>query len=183
MEIRNVIIMRLAVGYIFMGFVKQYVHPDPLTDSGTTKFDFNAFKLAILVTAPSVVIHEFGHKFVAMAFGLTATFKAAYFWLLLGIFLKAIGSAFIFFVPAYVSFSAAASQFQVMFISIAGPLMNLVMFGGAYYALKYRKVSYKFIPAVHLFKQINLFLFGLNMIPIPGFDGFHFFRALLNVVF
>ena len=33
------------------------------------------------------------------------------------------------------------------------------------------------------FKQINMFLFILNMIPIPGFDGFNFFISLFKAFF
>jgi Zn-dependent protease len=36
---------------------------------------------------------------------------------------------------------------------------------------------------LYFFKQINMFLFILNMIPIPGFDGFNVFYQLFKALF
>ena len=63
-EIGQFIILTLALGYIFSGFIKT----DPYKPRKL--FDWEDIKFAAIVSTPAVVLHEFGHKFVALAFGL-----------------------------------------------------------------------------------------------------------------
>ena len=55
-------------------------------------FNWIDFKYAIYVSAPAIIIHELGHKFVAMAYGYTATFEMFSLGLAIGVVLKLIGS-------------------------------------------------------------------------------------------
>lgn len=180
MEIIDAIIISLAVGYIMMDYFKRYISPSPLTYYGTRFFDANAFKLAVMVVAPSIILHELGHKFAAMGFGYAAVFHAAYFWLVLGVLLKTMGSSFIFFVPAFTSISVGMNNLQAMITSASGPLTNLLIFLGA--TIVMRSTS-KYSSVLHLLKKVNLFLFAFNMIPIPGFDGFYIFGSLIALIF
>ena len=116
--------------------------------------------------------------------GLFATFHAAYTWLGLGVVLKLVGAPFVFFVPAYVAHSAAALPWQSALIAFAGPGVNLILWLGAAYILKKSKnLSHTKSVALHLTSKINMFLFIFNMIPIPGFDGWHVFSGLLGTLF
>jgi Zn-dependent protease len=184
--------MSLAVGFIFKDLFKRpapLAHEyDPMAGYDKKfkkKFDWEDLWYAIIVAAPAIILHEFGHKFVAMAFGLTATFHAAYTWLGIGVVLKLISFPFIFFVPAYVSYPAAATNIQSAFISFAGPAVNCILWLTALLILRSKKLSKKLtIPqrhALYLMKLINLFMFAFNMIPIPGFDGWHFFTSLWHI--
>ena len=69
LEIVDIIIISLALGYIFKDFFRKPapIEYDPLTHYKNQRKD--NFKFAILVTAPAVVLHELGHKVVAMIFG------------------------------------------------------------------------------------------------------------------
>ncbi len=171
-ELFDVLIMTLAVGYIFMDLFRR----QPIG------FDKNAFLFACLVTAPALIVHELAHKFVALSFGLQATFHAAYFWLILGIVLKMLRFGFIFFVPAYVSIGTAqATQIAPLasaIIAFAGPFLNFVLFFVSWLLLKQRRMKHSTFIFLQVTKQINLFLFVFNMLPIPLFDGWKVYQGL-----
>ncbi len=101
-EIFDVVVMTIAVGYIFMHFLKKPVHSPDYYLKGRG-FDWETFKMACWVTAPALILHELAHKFVALGFGFNAVFHAAYIFLAIGVILRLAGSNFIFFVPAYVA--------------------------------------------------------------------------------
>ena len=187
MEIIDIIIMTLAIGFIFKDWFKKPVvyHDDPYAAyQKQRKFiNWDDFKFAIIVTAPAIIFHELGHKFVAMSMGLYATFHAAYTWLGLGIVLKVMGAPFVFFIPAYVAHSAAASPLQSALIAFAGPAVNLLLWLGAAYILKNsKKLSSLQHGILVLTKKINMFLFIFNMIPIPPFDGGHVIVGLWETI-
>lgn len=177
-EIIDIFIMTLALGFIFSGLFqrRRFI-------GLKHRFDFEGFKFATMVTAPAVVFHELGHKFVAIVFGINAVFHAAYFWLFMGVALKLANFPFIFFIPGYVTYpTGIGTNLQNALIALAGPLTNLVIFIVASLLLKRVKKKKQFL-LVYLTKQINLFLFIFNMIPIPPFDGGHFFYNLLKAIF
>lgn len=175
-EIFDIIAMTAFIGFIFKDFFRRpaTVHYDPLT---TIKrgFNWDNFLFACYLVAPAIILHEFAHKFVGLSFGLQSTFHAAYGWLALGLVLKLVNFGFIFFVPAYVSITGAGTHLQFAAISVAGPLMNALLWLGAGLALRFAKINSKYIPFVILTKRINMFLFFFNMIPIRPFDGGGFF--------
>ena len=179
MEIADLIIMTLGLGYIFSSYIKQ-----PQTELSLIKkpswFDKEGFKLSTYVTAPAVVLHELSHKIVAMSFGLQAVFHASYPGLAIGIFLKLISSPFIIFTPGYVSI-ANATPFQSAITSFAGPLMNLTLWGLATLFLNYStKLTRNQAIILHLSKQINLFLVLFNMIPLGPFDGAKVLQGIIH---
>lgn len=200
-ELLDIAIMTLALGFIFkdvfMPRVQKLVNTDnydPLVHYRQMgrQHHMGGFVLAIIVTAPAIILHELGHKFVAMAFGAVATFKAAYAWLGLGVLLKLMNFGFIFFVPAYVSWvpgsdSAAAfmaaNPWVASVIAFAGPAVNLILFLVPFLLLKnaqFRKRYKKYIAILFLTSRINLFLFVFNMLPIPAFDGWHVYSGLIK---
>jgi Zn-dependent protease len=173
-ELFDVLIMTLAVGYIFMDlFRRQHFG-----------FDKKAFLFACLVTAPALIAHELAHKFVALSYGLDATFHAAYFWLALGIILKMLRFGFIFFVPAYVSIgNGAVAPSASALIAFAGPALNLVLFIASWAMLKQKRMKRNTWIFWQVTKQINLFLFIFNMLPIPFFDGLKVYQGLYQTLF
>ncbi|MFC1728686.1 hypothetical protein ACFLZ7_04475 [Nanoarchaeota archaeon] len=174
-EIIDMIIMVAFVGFIFSGFIRlKQTHPPKI-------FEWENFKFAAYLTAPALIFHELAHKFVAIGFGFEATFHAAYFWLILGTGLRLMGFPFIFFVPAFVSIPGAVSiaPLQYSMIAFAGPAMNALLWLGAWYYLKnHQHMGRRKFALIYLTKQINMFLFIFNMLPIPGFDGSKVFSGL-----
>ena len=180
-EFIDILIMTVAVGYIFMDFFRL--------KRDTPGFSWNQLGLACLVTAPALIAHELAHKFTALAFGLEAVFHAAYTWLGIGIALKLVQSPFIFFVPGYVSIQCAAQPCSIAplvsaLIAFAGPLLNLALYLVAklittQHLARTRRWLFFWI----LTQRINGFLFILNMLPIPGFDGYTVYRGLWQAFF
>jgi Zn-dependent protease len=182
MEIFDIILMTLVVGFVFKDLFKPIKKTKDVLDKYLKKhsgFDWQSFWFAAMVTAPAIILHELGHKITALSFGLSAVFNAAYIWLGIAILLKLAGSSFIFFVPAYVSISGNATHIQQALTAFAGPGVNLILFIIALIVLKTgKKLDVKTLHFWQLTKSINLFLFIFNMIPIPGFDGFTVFKNL-----
>jgi Zn-dependent protease len=166
-EIIDLIIMTLALGYIFSGYIPQ---PKTVYRILRPSFNFQTFKYSCLIAAPAVVLHELAHKFVALAFGVPATFKMFPFGLLLGIVLKLLSSPLLIIAPGYVQLPVLQSSL-IRIIALAGPLTNLILFLIAYYVLKKVDLSKKWFILWTLTKQINLILFIFNMLPIPPLDG------------
>jgi len=129
MELVDLVVMIAAVGFIF----KDFFQFNRISSSGLPiiqKWDWDAIKMAIYATAPAIVFHELGHKFVAIAFGYAAVFKAAYGFLAFGVVLKLLKFPFVFFVPGYVQVQAGLATtdpIAAASIAIAGPLVNLLL--------------------------------------------------------
>lgn len=188
-ELFDIIVMTVAVGFIFKDTFARHKAPvsdtyDPLEDYSFGGFGWRDLWFACLITAPGIIFHELAHKFAALALGINATFHAAYFWLVIGIILKLVNFGFIFFVPGYVSHSGLATPMQSALISFAGPFLNLVLWLGSWGLLHARlQLTSRQKYVLLLTKQINMFLFIFNMLPIPPFDGGHFFSALFEMLF
>ena len=185
-EIIDLILMTFFVGYIFSDLIPiRREHYDPLTYY-RKRFDFEGLKFAILATAPAIILHELAHKFVALGFGLDAVFYAFYrstFTLMLGVFTiisKLTGFGFMFFVPGFVGISGHGTHLQFALAALAGPLVNLILWLGAWYVLKNRKYKRKHYLLLLLTQRINMFLFIFNILPIPGFDGYRVFIGLVK---
>ena len=97
--------------------------------------------------------------------------------------LKLLNFGFIFFVPGYVTHAAAASPLTDAAIAFAGPLLNLILWIGAFILLKTSAVKGKWLIVLEYTKSINMFLFFFNMIPLGPFDGAHVFQGLFEYWF
>ena len=60
-EAIDLVVMTVALGTIFSIILKQQIH-------GKAHMDWKLFRFSVLLAAPAVVLHELGHKFVALAF-------------------------------------------------------------------------------------------------------------------
>ncbi len=185
-EIFDAVFMSLGVGFIFKDIISQNLprmNHDPLKVH-PLGFDWSGFMMTVAITAPAVVVHELAHKLVALIFGLTATFHAAYTWLAIGIILKLLNFPFVFFVPGYVSIGGNFSPLTHSIVAFAGPFLNLVLWLGCYALYKFRIVKKKkYLPLLILTSKINMFLFIFNMLPIPFFDGFAVYKGIFNTLF
>lgn len=170
-EIIDAAIMTIAVGYIFMR---------------SEKFTWTTLIHSSMMIAPTIILHELGHKFIAMLFGLQATFNAAYGWLAIGVALKVLHSPILLFVPAFVQITCGTtceiSPLQSALIAFAGPGVNLVFYLISLCALKNHQMNEKWHTFWIISKQLNLLLFIINMLPIPGVDGLKIYEGIYNAL-
>ncbi len=185
-EIVDMLLMIGVIGFIFMNTFKTAKKNEDVLARYLRKasgFQWADFWFAALVTAPAIILHELGHKITALSFGLSATFHAAYLWLAIAIVLRLINFPFIFFVPAFVSIGGAATVGESTLIAFMGPAVNLALFLTAFIVLKTTpRLKTSTFHFWTLTRNINIFLFIFNMIPIPGFDGFTVFSGLWHMV-
>jgi len=179
-EIIDIIIMTFAIGYIFSTFIKRQPEEgyDPLKFYEKNPF-WEDLKFGSMIAAPAVVLHELAHKFTAMAFGATATLHAPIGWYLVIILLRMLNFPLIFFVGGYVSHTPLL-PLQSSIVAVAGPLINLILFLLCISLVKFKLINRKYYRMITISGKLNLFLFIFNMLPIPGFDGAHFFSSLLT---
>ena len=172
-EILYFIILTGVIGYIFTGiFIKR---PRTIYDRmNPKKIKLEDFKFAVLIAAPAIILHELAHKFVAMGFGVEATFELFPFGLILGIFLKLIGSPFLIIAPGYVTIGSEifANALAYRIIAFAGPATNLLLWGVSKIVLKkVKKLTTTQKAALMMSQRLNILLFFFNMIPFGPFDG------------
>ncbi|HIH31394.1 TPA: hypothetical protein HA235_01680 [Candidatus Woesearchaeota archaeon] len=182
-EIFDMLLMIAVVGFIFKDTFKTPVKQNDELSKYLRKsrFNWDDFWFAAMVTAPAILLHELGHKIIALNYGLSAVFNAAYIWLIVAVILKLISFPFIFFVPAYVQIIGAATTTQHTLIAFAGPGVNLILFLLALIITKTQKLKTKKLHFWVLTKNINLFLLIFNLLPIPGFDGYQVFSGLWKI--
>lgn len=185
--------------------------PKSFLDKLKGYFDYN-YWFSMIVIAPAIVLHELSHKVVAQYLGLNATFHAAYNFLAFALVMKIVFPLFIFFVPGYVSsYCTQAGPSCIMssvsnslvpsakasaMIAFGGPFANLLLYLIASFLLSHyystnilnanslrSKKDKAIMLALIITKKINLFLFVLNMLPVPGFDGFHVYYNLYHMFF
>ena len=187
-EILNLIILTVAIGYIFTGYIRTPEHMR--LGFKKPKFNWQDFKFATLIAAPGVVLHELAHKFVALGFGLQAAFHIWYPGLGIAIFLKLINSPFLLIAPGYVQIGNIADgltplleNLSTVLVSFAGPLVNLLIWFIAGFILNNSKTLTKNqATALFLTKRINMLLFVFNMLPIPPLDGSKVLFGLFKLI-
>ena len=183
LEIFDIIVMAVAIGYIFSSFIKR----EPLEGYDPLKFYKKSplvenIKSAALIAAPAVILHELAHKFVAIAFGAQATLHAPYTMYAIVIMLKLINFPIMFFVGGYVTHTPLPAL-QSSIVSIAGPLTNLFLWIALILVTHLKLVNKKYYKIIVPMGKLNILLFIFNMLPIPGFDGYWFFRSLFSYLF
>ncbi len=180
LELLNLVIATLVVGYIFSGIVK-FKKADIL--DSYKRFDFEEFKFAVLVAAPGVILHELSHKFVAIGLGLSAVFQIWPTGLILGVVMKLLNSPLVLVTPGYVSIEGA-NTIEFVLTAFAGPFVNLVLWIGASFLLSKKiDMGKKSTLVLLLTKEVNKWLFIFNMIPIPPLDGSKVLYPLFGALF
>ncbi len=161
-EVIDIILTIIIAGYVLR----------PLT-KGDLKESF-------IIAGLSIVLHELGHKFIAINFGFKAVYHANLSGLGFGLILSLLNVP-VFFVPAFVSISGDGSSIGYLFTALAGPLTNLLIFLisrtllSKFNYIKWVQDNNEFINSLMI---INLWLGLFNLIPIPGTDGFNALYSL-----
>jgi Zn-dependent protease len=168
LELLEILVSSAVLTYIFSGLVPG------------RRGLWEDLKLSAAISVPSLVLHELAHKFSAIFLGYAATYHANIPGLMLGVVLKMVGFPFIFFIPAYVSVpSFPFNKWFFLIISLAGPAMNALLIGLSY-LLEDKVKKRNHLLILYLTRKINTWLLILNLLPIPGTDGFNALRYLFS---
>jgi len=155
-----------------------------------------------IAAATGFIIHEMGHKFVAIRHGYVAHFRLWTWGLLLTLVtVVATGGAFLFGAPGAVYISPSASvnyygygygyswsttpadvEHENMIISAAGPGINLAFALGFLVTLLVLPSPSGFLYDVAVFGfTLNVGLGSFNMLPVPPLDGSKIFRKSIPI--
>jgi len=183
-EIRDIIAMTLVIGFIFSKFFKREPSHsyDPLKYYQKQNTLMDQILYGAMIAGPAVVLHELAHKFVAMGFGATATLHAPYIMYAIVVLMMLMNFPIIFLIGGYVETVGVLTALQSALVAIAGPLTNFILWFLFRSSIKYNIAPKKYWRELAMMAKLNLFLAGFNMLPIPGFDGFHFFQALFQTI-
>ena len=149
-----------------------------------------------VATATGFIIHEMGHKFVAIRRGYVAHFRLWMWGLLLTLFVVIFSQGGIVFgAPGAVYIAPAATAYygydstyrprdpeqENMVISAAGPGINLA-FAVTFLSLFFVAPLGSFLSTIAQFGfLLNAGLGSFNMIPVPPLDGSKIFRKNIPV--
>ena len=126
------------------------------------------FGLSILLVVVSFLFHEFGHKFVAQKFGLWSEFRMWPAGLALTLITSLFG--FLFASPGAVVISGNVDKERNGKISIAGPVVNMVLAAIGVIGCVFVNGT-PWVILFYLLGSLNAFLALFNMLPIPPLDG------------
>ncbi len=181
-ELIDLVIMVLAIGYIFSSYFKREPTEgyDPLVYYKKSSF-FEDLKQGIIVAAPAIVLHELMHKFVAMGFGVQATLHAPLGWYVIVVVMRLLNFPLLFFVGGYVT-HPIMPPLQSSIVSLAGPFTNLLLYLICLAIVRFKIVERKHYNIIGMAGKLNLFLFAFNLIPLPGFDGYNAIMDLIRLL-
>ena len=187
-EISSIIIawLVLSVAITYQNFVGLF------TGIGSFEIVIAGF----VATATGFIIHEMGHKFVAIRRGYVAHFRLWMWGLLLTLFVVVFsGGGIVFGAPGAVYIAPAAMaaygydstyrprdpEQENMVISAAGPGINLA-FALAFLGLFLAAPLGSFLSTIAQFGfALNVGLGSFNMLPVPPLDGSKIFRKNIIV--
>ncbi len=154
--------------------------------------EYVLFACLLAALVASLTFHEFGHAWVAKAFGDDTAERAGRLSLNPMVHLDLMGLAMVIFLgfgyakPVPTNPSKFSRPSADLWISAAGPMMNLVLAvvtWNAFLALANTGVEAAQTPAVQLFVQllvfVNLLLMTFNLIPIAPLDGHYILPYIL----
>ena len=185
----------ILVAWIVLSFAITYRYLIDLFNGTGGSLDFVI--AGFIATATGFIIHEMGHKFVAIGRGYVAHFRLWTWGLVLTIFtVVATMGNFLFGAPGAVYIAPAAvagygygsdwsqratnEQHENMVISAAGPGINLA-FALAFLTM-FAVFPTGFLGVVGFFGfELNTGLGSFNMLPVPPLDGSKIFRNSIPV--
>ena len=144
------------------------------------------FFAVIIAVGFSVCVHEFFHAYVALKCGDSTAADHGHLTLNP---LKQMGIISIFMLlmlglcwGAVPVNPARLSRGKRIVVSLAGPAANLGMFiiGAAACLIAIRYDNGEVLKLAVIFTRLNMVLFILNMMPVPGFDGGSVFLELIG---
>jgi Zn-dependent protease len=188
----------IILAWIVLSFGLTYANLVGLLNRTGGSLDF--VLAGFIATATGFIIHEMGHKFVAIRHGYVAHFRL-WTWGLLLTLVTVIGTggAFLFGAPGAVYITPAASMgyygygstwtsrpvdeaHENMVISAAGPGINLAFALGFLGMLLVFPLSSGLLYDISIFGfELNVGLGSFNMLPVPPLDGSKIFRKSIPI--
>ncbi len=168
-ELRDLAAAWVVLGLAFtvvmnFGAVQALVRGRAVDLSGLARI----FALTLLTVGLGVVLHEIGHKVVAIRFGQIAEFRADYNMLVFALLGSLLG--FVFAAPGAVHHRGRLTSRERGLIALAGPLVNVGLALAFLVPLAVGSGrTLVFLGAFGFF--INVFLAAFNMIPFGPLDG------------
>ena len=187
----------IIIAWIVLSFGITYANFVGLFSGTGGSLDFVV--AGFVATATGFIIHEMGHKFVAIKRGYVAHFRLWTWGLLLTLFTAVgTGGSFLFGAPGAVYIAPAAAvgygygyswsyrstdeEHENMIISAAGPGINLAFALGFLALLLVVGLGAGFLSIVGFFGfELNVGLGSFNMLPVPPLDGSKIFRKSIPV--
>lgn len=132
-------------------------------------FSFGYFLLILLTVGTAFILHELAHKYMALHYGVHAAYRAWTTGLFLALAMAFVTQgSFVFAAPGAVYIFGHVNREQNGKISLAGPLMNLLL------CIFFIALAFV-LPGASEFAlvgaYVNAFLGGFNMIPFAPLDG------------
>ncbi len=167
-ELRDLALAWIALGVAFAVFLNPRLVQALIRGGSVTPAALGrAFFLAMLTVGVGFLLHELGHKVVAVRFGQVAEFRADYG--MLGLAILAAMAGFLFAAPGAVHHRGRITARENGMIALAGPFVNV---GLAAVFLALAVLGSGFAAEVGgLGLIVNVFLAGFNMIPFGPLDG------------
>jgi Zn-dependent protease len=130
------------------------------------------FLISAVAVGSGFFLHELGHKLVAQKYGCFAEFRAFFSMLAFAVVLSF--SGMVFAAPGAVMIAGHPTKKQNGIISVAGPLVNLVL-AYLFFILLFVSLSLGLSPIlISLFNYgffVNNWIAIFNLIPFGNFDG------------
>ncbi len=130
----------------------------------------SVFPLYLIVVGTSFVLHELGHKFMAIHLGYHAEYRLWTAGLALALFL-AIFKGFIFAAPGAVYVLGSPNRRDNGLISLAGPLVNFVVAVFSLLAIIFLSPGHATAKILFAIFHVNAFIGFFNMLPFYPLDG------------
>ncbi len=131
-------------------------------------FNPSYFVIILLSVGSAFILHELGHKYAALHFGVHAEYRAWTTGLFLAVLMAFLTrGSFVFAAPGAVYIFGRVTNEQNGKIALAGPMMNFLL-ALFFLALYFSGGALEFAATG---AYVNLLLGGFNMIPMHPFDG------------
>jgi Zn-dependent protease len=163
-ELQDLLIATLVISVAFAIALSSY--------AGITSIDWAAFPLSLLISILAIgsgfILHEMGHKALAIRYGAWAEFRAWWMGLLMAL-MMALLVGVVFAAPGAVYIAGNITEEQNGKISAMGPLVNLT-FAVIFFPLVFLTTGV-FTTICFYIYYINAFLGVFNLIPLGPLDG------------
>lgn len=170
-ERRDLLVAWLALGLAFAIFFAGGGNAAMGLITGDPAGFAVALVVSLLTAGVGFLLHEIGHKVMAVRYDNIAAFRADYNMLFLAIMSAFLG--FIFAAPGAVHHRGRVTERQHGLIALAGPAVNIAL-AIVFVPIWIVGVSLGIGPLVELGGKglaVNLFLAAFNMIPFGALDG------------